>query len=212
MTFFDTRTLEEGAMIEADLCIVGAGAAGIAMAREFIGHSLRVVLLESGDFVFRHRPQFLYLGENVGLDSLSAGRSRTRMFGGSTNCWGGLCRPFDRVDFEQREGIPYSGWPISRDDLDPYYRRAQVVCKLGPYDYSPATCASSSGRSLLLESADLETRVYQFAHPRKFGEVYRSELGSAANIDVYLNANVLEIETDANVTKHLQSTRQKLSK
>ena len=197
MTFFDTRTLEEGAMIEADLCIVGAGAAGIAMAREFIGHPLRVVLLESGDFVFRHRPQFLYLGENVGLDSFSTGRSRTRMFGGSTNCWGGLCRPFDRIDFEEREGIPYSGWPISRDDLDPYYRRAQVVCKLGPYDYSPETCASSSGRSLLVESADLETRIYQFGYPTKFGEIYRSELGSAANIDVYLNANVLEIETDA---------------
>jgi choline dehydrogenase-like flavoprotein len=197
MTFIDARSLEQDTEIEGDLCIVGAGAAGIAMAREFIGSPLRVLLLESGDLTFRHRPQFLYLGESVGLAGSSMARSRMRMFGGSTNCWGGQCRPLDPIDFEQRDGVPYSGWPISRDDLIPYYRRAQEVCNLGPYDYSPSSWVSDDYGSHPLHDDDLETRIYQFGYPRKFDEAYRQELSSATNVTVYLNANVLEIETDA---------------
>jgi choline dehydrogenase-like flavoprotein len=196
MAFVDARSLDQDARIDADICIVGAGAAGIAIAREFIGGSLRVVLLESGDVDFRHRPQFLYLGESVGLEGSSAGRSRMRMFGGSTNCWGGQCRPLDPIDFEAREGAPYSGWPISFDALTPYYRRAQEVCHLGPYDYSPSSWVPDAGHSLPLHQGDLETRIYQFGYPTKFGESYRTALSSASNVTVFLNANVLEIETD----------------
>ena len=53
----DSRTMATDAVIEADICIIGAGPAGIALAREFIGSSLRVLLLESGelenDTIFR---------------------------------------------------------------------------------------------------------------------------------------------------------------
>ena len=48
--FVDFRTLGEKSRIEADLCIIGAGAAGITLAREFIGSGIQVCLLESGGF------------------------------------------------------------------------------------------------------------------------------------------------------------------
>src|SRR5439155_364564 len=44
----DARTLPNGSVLEADLCIVGAGAAGITMALEWSGPRHKVLLLEGG--------------------------------------------------------------------------------------------------------------------------------------------------------------------
>lgn len=67
MAFIDSRMLEDGTVIERDLCIVGAGPAGIAIAREFMKTGLSVALLESGDIAPDDGPQALAAGENVGL-------------------------------------------------------------------------------------------------------------------------------------------------
>jgi len=40
--FIDARELDQGQHIEADICIIGAGAAGITIAREYIGTSTKV--------------------------------------------------------------------------------------------------------------------------------------------------------------------------
>ena len=86
------RTVPRGASIEADVCIIGGGAAGIVIARDFISSPYQVVLLESGGTSAASRVQQLYAGDIIGeayyqpLD-----RCRSRYFGGSTNCWGGIC-------------------------------------------------------------------------------------------------------------------------
>jgi choline dehydrogenase-like flavoprotein len=191
---YQDATRLHAAEIQADVAIVGAGAAGIALALEFANHSARVVLLESGDFSHRHRTQFLYLGENIGRNNISTAFSRFRRFGGSTTRWGGQCRPLDPIDFEARPGMPLSGWPFDYFHLEPYYRRAQRVCNLGRYDYDDAqNWRAAEGGPLPLDSDLLQTRVYQFSHPTDFGAVYRAQLETADNIDVYLNANLVEI-------------------
>jgi choline dehydrogenase-like flavoprotein len=195
VAFHDARRLN-AAVITADICIVGAGAAGISFAREFAGHPCRVALIESGDFEFHHRPQMLYLGENTGTANYSTARSRIRMFGGSTTRWGAQCRPLDPLDFAERNGIAHSGWPFTCDELEPHYRRAQRICNLGPYDYSLSAWRSADGGALQVDDARLETKIFQFSFPSDFGQIYRAELGSAPNIDIYLNANVVDIEVD----------------
>ena len=194
MSIQDARRLSSAA-IQADVAIVGAGAAGIALAREFANQSIRVALIESGDFSHRHRTQFLYRGENVGRTNISTSFSRLRRFGGSTTRWGGQCRPLDPIDFEARPDGPSSGWPIHHADLEPYYRRAQGVCKLGRYDYDPRNWHDVGGGPLPVNSDLLQTRVYQFSHPTDFGVAYRAELEGADNIDIYLNANLVDILT-----------------
>ena len=205
MPFADARRIDRD-LISADLCIVGAGAAGITIAREFIGTSLRVVLAESGDFAFRHAPQLLYRGRNIGLPSFSIAKSRLRRFGGSTTRWAGQCRPLDPIDFEARDWIPNSGWPFDRQHLDPYYERAQTICSLGPYNYSPDAWHDVDGGPLALGSEALEARMYQFSQRPDFGTAYRPELEQADNIDVLLNANLVEIETREPV-RHVDALR-----
>jgi choline dehydrogenase-like flavoprotein len=124
--YIDARRIPAGTTLDADVCIVGAGAAGIALAREFVGGPLRVCLLESGGFRMDRATQRLYVGESVGVP-YDLETTRSRFFGGSTNCWGGFCRPFEPYHFERRDWVPDSGWPLSRDDLEPYYLRGHDV-------------------------------------------------------------------------------------
>lgn len=201
--FIDARTLPDGESINADLCIVGGGAAGISIAREFTGAGRRVVLLESGGFSFDERTQSLYEGRNTGRPSFDVDVNRLRYFGGTTNHWAGHCRPLDPIDFEARDWLPHSGWPISRADLEPYYRRAQPICQLGEYRYENLEYfADATGLPVLdLAHSRLESVVYNQSPPTRFGTVYRDALGAARDVSVYLHANLLEFETDRAATR-----------
>ena len=96
----DARELEDGHLLECDLAIVGAGAAGITLARALAGGGLKVGVLESGGLEFEERVQELDEGANVGLPYFDLDVCRLRFFGGSTNHWAGRCRPLDALDFE----------------------------------------------------------------------------------------------------------------
>ena len=201
--FFDARKLEQGHRIQADICIVGAGAAGISIAREFIGSSTRVALLESGGLAYDALTQSLYTGDNIGLPSFDLEVNRLRFFGGTTNHWAGHCRPLDAIDFEQRPWMAHSGWPVDREELDPYYARSQAIVGLGPYEYENLGFWNEEiGRPQIKSDAlRLETVVYNQSPPTRFGPVYQEELERAQNVSVYLHANVLEIETNDTATR-----------
>ena len=133
--FRNFREYEDGAVIDTDLCIVGAGAAGITIAREYIEAGCEVLLLESGDLEPEPATLDLNKGPSVGEAHPPLEVTRLRFFGGTTNHWDGHCRPLDPIDFEKRDWVPHSGWPITREQLDPFYVRAHRVLELGPYEY-----------------------------------------------------------------------------
>ena len=117
--FIDALTELEQAPLEGDICIIGAGAAGITIAREFIGSPYSVILLESGGLEIEAETQALYEGENVGRDYFELDTTRLRYFGGSTNHWGGMCAPLSSLIFEKRPWVPMSGWPFNYVHLVP---------------------------------------------------------------------------------------------
>ena len=82
---------------------------------------------------------------------------------------------------------------FSHAQFEPYYRRAQRFCKLSRYDFAPARWLESFGGALRVSSDLLQTRIYQFSHPTDLGQAYRESLQSASDVDVYLNANLVEI-------------------
>ncbi|MEJ2163700.1 MAG: hypothetical protein P8X60_10460, partial [Robiginitalea sp.] len=131
----DARNLEDNTLIQGDICIVGAGAAGIAIALEWKDSPYNIILLEGGGFEYDPDVQQLYKGKTTGQKYFPLMSSRLHYFGGTTGHWAGMCAPFDEIDFVGRDWVPDSGWPISREDLDPYYARANDTLQVGPYRY-----------------------------------------------------------------------------
>ncbi|MGO8917847.1 MAG: GMC oxidoreductase [Stellaceae bacterium] len=195
--FIDARTLPEAAALDADICIIGAGAAGITLARDLAGGGRRIMLLESGGLDFEVQTQRLCDGAVVGHAMAPLSVERLRYFGGSTNHWSGGCQPFEAQDFAARPYMPESGWPIGLNDLDPYYRRAQAICQLGAYTYDPQDWADElAGPLELAAGAALRSGLSQYSPPTRFGEVYRSDLAKAEGVAVHLHANVVDIKTN----------------
>ena len=191
----DTTTLENGAVLEGDLCIVGAGAAGISMALDWVNSPLKVILLEGGGFDLEPAMQDLYRGEIVGQPYYPLEAARLHYFGGTTNHWAGFCSTYDPIDFEKRSWVPHSGWPIRREELDPFYARAHKVLELGPYEYDVNDMAKRDKdlTPLPLDSDVVWTKMWHF-NGLHLGTRYRDAIVNARNVHLYTHANVCEIE------------------
>jgi len=176
MPEIDAGMLPQDAVLECDVCIIGAGAAGITVAHRLLKTTKKVLLLESslnnirtpgaeeqkalvrqrettsapdgqqpraGRHPDDHRfedpaTQPLYIGEpgsEMGsIDKSFLTRSRIRVFGGTTNCWGGWTRTLSPIDFNRSEIGELNVWPITFDDLYRSYQDALVYCSLASFD------------------------------------------------------------------------------
>ncbi|HEY2377888.1 MAG TPA: GMC family oxidoreductase [Gemmatimonadaceae bacterium] len=198
----DARDLEPGSLIEGDLCIVGAGAAGISMALEWIGAGRRVLLLEGGGFDYDPHMQDLYRGDNIGLPYYPIQSARLHFFGGTTGHWAGFCSTMDPLDFAVRDWVPHSGWPIARTELDPYYKRALSVVQIGPDEWT-AEAWQRRDPSLVPFPLDRNvawTKMWQFSAPARFGVLYRKPIVDAPDVHLYTHANVVEIISNENAS------------
>ena len=203
----DAAEVSRGSTLTADVCIVGAGPAGISIARELIKGGCSVLLLESGDRQFRRGlpalaglalGRQLAKGENAGHPYFPLHASRLRAFGGTSNIWmsqGMRAHPLDAIDFEARPGVPHSGWPFDREQLDPYYERAQPVCGLGPYRYDVERWEDPRSKPRFAADAPaLETTVFQFGPVDGFTR-HLDELADAGRVNVVFDASAAEALT-----------------
>ena len=117
----DLNELDLQNELSADVCIIGAGAAGISIAREFIGTKHSVIVLEAGSEAFAERDQEPYRADIVGLSHSGIHSGRARVVGGTTTLWAGQALPLFEIDFKKRDWIQDSGWPIDRTTLAQYY-------------------------------------------------------------------------------------------
>lgn len=188
------EALDDGAEAEFDLVIVGGGPAGITLAREMAGTGRRIVLLEAGGLEHPDAAEAaLYEGEITGLPyPLSA--SRQRFFGGTSNHWGGWCRPLDEIDFVEREWMPRSGWPISRNALYPWYERAHQVLAIPSNNYDMNDCADATVMLPTDAGSEFRNSGFRFSPPVRFGRQFRDELAGSAAVSVLLHATVAGLD------------------
>jgi choline dehydrogenase-like flavoprotein len=205
--FIDSQKLPKDEVIQTEVCIVGAGPAGITLARELIGQNFRVCLLEGGDLEFDEETISITKGETDGDPFPPLQDMRHRQFGGMANLWyididkkrrGLRHLPLDEIDFELREWVPYSGWPFSKAHLNPFYLRAHGVCRLGPFDYQPKYWENAGSLPTRFDGDKVTTSMFQFGPRDIFTKEYRHQINKSPNVTTYLNANVTEIETDEN--------------
>jgi choline dehydrogenase-like flavoprotein len=198
---FDANTIATGACLRADVCVVGGGAAGIALALSLTGQGLDVILLEAGTHAEHAPTQALYDGE-VADERLHSppDKYRQRRMGGSTTIWGGRCMPFDAIDFETRSQVPHSGWPISLEDLLPFYPEANALSEAGRFAYEAEDALGASAPPMIrgFESAVVRTNgLERFSCPTDFGRRYARRLKVAPDIRVLLGANCTALRLDA---------------
>jgi choline dehydrogenase-like flavoprotein len=199
--FLDASTVEDGQIIHADVCIVGAGAAGITLARYLEGSGLDVLMLESGGLELEAATQSLFRGKQEGIKYFDLTACRLRYLGGTSNHWAGYCRMHDPVDMQGRTDLDVPAWPVGHSELSPYVK--QAAHDLGfemqgfdpnyqakRYDIDPATLPDRS-------SPDLVTKVYQITTRKQQGLVWRQQLLKQAKLRLMLHANVTRINLDA---------------
>lgn len=207
MAIIDARTLPNAGQIQADLVIIGGGLAGIALAKELAGGPLKVAILEGGGLEMDMENQALYAGSGVQTAPGNPDRpfdnypiqSRVRALGGSGLVWGGKCAPLDPADFAERPWIPHSGWPVTREQMQPYYDRACDLLEIPRFPLERPASREVNLQPLALDPAD-----GFFPAPREFSkftggrdkvafDAFRTQFAEAANITVYLHANVVRI-------------------
>jgi choline dehydrogenase-like flavoprotein len=197
----DARSIVRGTTIRAEVCIIGAGAAGITLALELLGSGMRVVLLEAGGTAEEPPTQALYEGEVADASLHSPpDKYRQRRFGGSTTIWGGRCVPFDPLDFEDRAWIPHSGWPIRFEDVAAHYPKANAICEAGDFIYHASHAVPGGMRPVVRDfaPADFTTeRIERFSCPTDFGRRYRDRLAAAPSVRVLLHANCTRLIASA---------------
>lgn len=183
------------AELEAEVCIVGAGPAGIVLALELARRGRQVVLLEGGGIDSPGDGESIYQGESSGRPYPLYG-SRLRWLGGTSNHWGGWVKPLDDVDFDEKSHYPLPGWPIGLAELEPWYRVAARWCEIESDDFDPKRLQSAAdGRLLPLDDRfGFVHRMFRFSPPTRFGQRYREALENEARVDCRVNLNAVSLE------------------
>jgi choline dehydrogenase-like flavoprotein len=193
-----------GALLETEICVVGAGPAGLTLARAFAGGATDILVLESGGLGSEPALQVLNEGRMVGDPYAGLRVTRQRQVGGTANLWNTLVGqaagakyvPLDPADLTGIPELPWSGWPLPWSELERSYGEAQRMCGLGAFDYDGASRAGPDRRPLDLTGASLETRIYELGPARIFTEDHPEVLRRAPNVRLCHHATVYQLRPD----------------
>ncbi|MBD3881838.1 GMC family oxidoreductase [Phormidium tenue FACHB-886] len=205
----DARRVTAGETIDTEVCIIGAGPAGITLATEFAGQDFRVCLLETGGLEPDEAVQSLADGTTTGDAYPGAQYMRTRQFGGTSHQWniwmqnnnpggdrGVRYVTLDPLDFEKRDWVPNSGWSFGKETLDPFYERAHAFCQTGPYNYEVSAWETEQAKALPFDGDRVTNRMYQFGKRDIFLKDYRQKIEQSNNVTICLYATATELESD----------------
>lgn len=192
----DLQDYPSETVLYTDVCIVGTGPAGIALAQELIGTNLDVLLLESGGSRHEDESQALNNGSSIGLPHRTYLDGRARRFGGTGTIWAGQCLPMDTIDFERRDWIPDSGWPFSFDSIRPYFSRAEAFFKIQGERYDSNNYARFGIDPPAWDPAALKSMFTVYTAHIDIGKAWHAKISRAANVTVLLHANITQIETN----------------
>ena len=183
----DGRHILDGSVIDTDICIVGSGPAGMTLALRLAKvTNLRIMVAESGNIIHSDRSQELASGVVVGQNYFPLVETRLRRVGGSSWSWGGVLCQLDPMDFEERDWVPHSGWPISSSAIAGFY--SEALSNLG----FKSLCKSDGSRPHSASTSDdMAPAEIFFTTPKRFGRDHVAEFSQSKQIDLYVETTVL---------------------
>lgn len=198
-------------LIRGRICIVGAGAAGITLARSLARTTPGILLVESGGMEIEGETQMLCAGRQLGLPYFNLTSCRLRFFGGTTNHWEGYCRANDPIDYEARPELGLTGWPFGPGELAPWIAEAGASLGIDPRAFDPAAVLADRGldpdQMVERHGTHLQTKIFQLATEIRLGPIFRDEIAASANVVPWLNLNVTRIALSPEGTRvtHLEA-------
>ena len=197
----DLRSHAVATGFDCDVAIVGAGAAGLTLARHLAGRGRNVVVVESGGLDFDAAVQALADGPNLGDAYYPLVHSRLRFFGGTTNVWGGRCARLEAIDFAERDWVPLSGWPFALDEIERWYATAALDLELGGDATSPAGWNGDHAALLGVDQAAFVTRLWHFDDVvERFATSRAADIVGAPDVRVLLHATVVRVQAAADAS------------
>lgn len=176
-------------MPDCDVCVVGAGPVGIALALALERHGLSVLVLESG---YEQPDRFaatLTAGHAVDTERHAAASiAMCRGLGGTSRWWGGRCVPLDDVDFVQRPHLPHAAWPIPHQEISRWYEAAACFFGIGPARFTAASTPSAAFGDV--RSDQLERWTPEIHAGRR----HRSQLAESRRVTIMMGATVTAME------------------
>lgn len=207
----DLEKAAENLALSCDVCVIGSGAAGLAIGVELTDSPLRVIILEAGGETAEDATQQLYSAEVSGTPYSGAEHGRFRVFGGATTRWGGQALPLTPLDFEKRDWVQNSGWPISRGELDSYYLRAARFLQVDEDNFDTDVFSRFGLTRPSFDPNELTFHASKWSPTPNLAAVYRARIHRARNARLFLHANVTKIGLDEyrrSVTHVIASTLQ----
>jgi choline dehydrogenase-like flavoprotein len=196
MAVLDLHSATGSEFQAADVCVVGAGAAGISLAVELDRLGKRVLVLEGGGAQLEPSSQALYQAESIGHPHAGARIGRFRTYGGTTTKWAGQLLEFDPSSFARRPWIAGSGWPISKRDLAPYYARALELEGMTGVERDDSQVWEALGHRQPKLSPDLESYFTRWIRERDFTKLHGPRIERTSRVMVYLHANATDLVLD----------------
>jgi choline dehydrogenase-like flavoprotein len=180
------------------LCIVGSGIGASSLAIQLYEEGVEFFIIEAGNLGNNSN---IIKKENTGLNF--GLRSTTSIeVGGTSNLWHGVLSPLDKIDFEKREWIPNSGWPIKYDDLESFYKKAGKILKLESFNYFTVSKLPQKLLSLLADlkfnKSILKNKIFQQPVPvTRFKSELILKLKNSKKHHLYYNSCALELVKDS---------------
>jgi choline dehydrogenase-like flavoprotein len=197
MPYADFNFPSAAAALEGhDICVVGAGAAGILLAIRLTEKKRKVLLIESGNLAPDDEKQALNIIEQTAKPMRDPVWNRKRIVGGTTTAWGGQSLPFSSLDFARRDWVVNSGWPIEYEDVAKYYDSANAFMHVDNWDYGGDLFARFGIERPPIDAQRIDYHFSKWAPKPNFHKLYCRTLKK--NVMVLYNAHLVRIDLQPN--------------
>jgi len=184
-----------GKTYTSQVCVLGAGIAGLVLAHRLAARGLKVHLLEAGGLELEERSQRLYEAEMAGDRHAGASEGRFRVFGGSSTRWGGQLLPYTEEIFSPGAGMRSWPWPIGAEAIERYYGEVMEIMGVDGLPFS-AELLEKLGHTAVRFGDEVRLRFSKWAPfgRRNLAKSLGQECVESTDVTVFTHANVMALE------------------